>query len=253
MIEAARHSDVVLSYEGGIRKDGSDFATVARRGAMRWELRTKGNAGHSGGIFSEGTGDGAIFELSRILSRFHDELREPNMTFSPGLALGGANIQVNADGAASVSGKDNIVPGEAAAFGDLRALSIDQVQRIEAKMQAIVAASLPGTSATITFNDGYPPMAPTPGNLALLGELNAVNRLLGEPAMAALDPMQRGAGDASFVAPVVDVLDGLGAVGAGAHAPGETADLTRLPLQTRRTALLIDRLTHEPAPQNSGR
>jgi glutamate carboxypeptidase len=65
--------------------------------------------------------------------------------------------------------------------------------------------------------------------------------------------MQRGAGDASFVAPVVDVLDGLGAVGAGAHAPGETADLSRLPLQTRRTALLIDRLTHEPAPPKSGR
>ena len=71
--------------------------------------------------------------------------------------------------------------------------------------------------------------------------------------MDALDPMQRGAGDASFVAPVVDVLDGLGAVGAGAHAPGESIDVARLPLQSKRAALLIHRLTREEVARKPAR
>jgi glutamate carboxypeptidase len=51
--------------------------------------------------------------------------------------------------------------------------------------------------------------------------------------------MSRRAGDASFAAPFVDVLDGLGAPGMGLHAPGESVDLSRMPLQSKRAALLI--------------
>lgn len=58
--------------------------------------------------------------------------------------------------------------------------------------------------------------------------------------------MLRGAGDISFVAPYVDSLSGLGANGSGAHAPGETVDLARLPLQSKRTAVMISRLIQEP-------
>jgi glutamate carboxypeptidase len=87
-------------------------------------------------------------------------------------------------------------------------------------------------------------MAPTAGNIALLAKLNEGNRALGVSEMEALDPMLRGAGDSSFVAPYVDTLDGLGAPGSGAHAPGESVDLSRLPLQTKRAAILINRLTH---------
>jgi glutamate carboxypeptidase len=252
MVEAGKVSDAALSFEGGITIDGKEYATVARRGALKWEVRAEGTAGHSGGIFGESLGHGAAYELSRIVTRFHDELREPNMTFSVGLMLAGSKIKVAPNGEASVSGKENIVPGEAVALGDLRALSLEQVARVEAKMQAIVAQSLPGTKARISFSEGYPPMAPTPGNLALLAELNAVNRALGIPEMEALDPMRRGAGDASFVAPVTDVLDGLGAVGEGAHAVGETVDLSRLAPQARRAALLIDRLTREKSSKKSG-
>lgn len=82
-------------------------------------------------------------------------------------------------------------------------------------------------------------MAPTPGNATLLAKLNDVNRALGTPVMEAIDPMSRGAGDASFVAPFVSVLDGLGAPGMGMHAPGESVDLSRMPLQTKRVALLL--------------
>ncbi len=243
-IEAGKNSDAVLSFETGISEQGKDYATTARRGGASWELRVHAKTGHSGGIFSTSQGDGAIFEVSRILNLFHDTLREPNMTYSPGLLLGGSNIKVEPSGDASVAGKANIIPGEALVRGDLRVLTPDQLARVKNKMLSIVSSgNLPGTKADITFTDKYPPMAPTPGNVALLAKLNEGNRALGMAEIQALDPMQRGAGDASFVAPFVDVLDGLGATGSGAHAPGETVDLSRMPLQSKRTALLIYRLT----------
>ena len=128
-------------------------------------------------------------------------------------------------------------------MGDLRVLTPDQLARVKNKMQSIVGSgNLPGTKAEITFTDNYPPMAPTPGNVALLEKLNEGNRALGMAEIQALDPMLRGAGDVSFVAPFVAVLDGLGATGTGSHAPGETVDLSRMPLQSKRTALLIYRL-----------
>jgi glutamate carboxypeptidase len=138
-----------------------------------------------------------------------------------------------------VLGKVNIIPSEARAIGDIRALYPEQLAQVKEHMRSIVGQSLSGTSAEIRFTDKYPPMAPTPGNAALLAKLNDVNRALGVPLMEAIDPMSRGAGDASFVAPFVDVLDGMGAPGRGMHAPGESVDLSRMPLQTKRTALLL--------------
>jgi glutamate carboxypeptidase len=246
LITAAQQADAALSFEGDVIRDGIEYASVARRGASQWELHVQGNAAHSGGIFDKDTGDGAAFELSRILARFHDTLREPNMTYSVGLALAGAHIKVQPDGSASLSGKSNIVPPEGTAIGDLRVLTPQQLERVEDRMQAIVAESLPGTHSTLIVQPGYPPMAPTPGNEALLRALNAASASIHAGTIQALDPMLRGAGDASFIAPYIDVLDGLGLAGGGAHAAGEHADLTYLPLQSKRIALLIALLTREP-------
>jgi Acetylornithine deacetylase/Succinyl-diaminopimelate desuccinylase and related deacylases len=146
-----------------------------------WELKVHARTGHSSGIFSEGMGDGAIYELSRILNVFHDTLREPNLTYNVGMVLGGSNIKKDANGDASVTGKVNIVPGEAVAIGDIRALSSEQLARVKDKMQSALANGLPKTKAEITFADKYPPMAPTPGNIALLAKLNEANRALGVP------------------------------------------------------------------------
>jgi glutamate carboxypeptidase len=248
-IEAAKNSDAALCFEAGARDNGKDYASTARRGSTTWELRVAGKTGHSSGIFSERVGDGAVYELSRILNAFHDQLREPNLTFSVGVVLGGSEINLDAGGHGRVSGKPNIIPGEALARGDIRALTSDQLARVKDKMQSILSKNLPGTRAEMKFSDSYPPMAPTDGNIALLTKLNEANRKLGAPEMEALDPMLRGAGDASFVAPYVDTLSGLGANGGGtggSHAPGESANLARLPLQTKRAALLIYGLTKEP-------
>ena len=104
-------------------------------------------------------------------------------------------------------------------------------------------------STEIRFSDdGYPPMAPTEGNKALLARLNQVNATLGLPEMPAGDPANRGAGDISFVA-FIDGLVGLGMAGEGSHAPGETADLKSLDVQAKRAALLMSRLAKEPRPK----
>jgi glutamate carboxypeptidase len=68
-----------------------------------------------------------------------------------------------------------------------------------------------------------------------------VNADLGLPKMDELDPMKRGAGDIAFVASDVDGLVGTGITGAGSHAAGETADLTSIPRQAKRAAILMSR------------
>ena len=116
--------------------------------------------------------------------------------------------------------------------------------RVRADMQAIVADHLPRTGAELVFGEGgYPPMAPTEGNRALLARLNAVNRDLGLPEMAEYDPARRGAADSGFVAADVDTLGGLGVAGGGAHAEGEWVDLDSLVRQSQRAAVLISRLS----------
>ena len=121
--------------------------------------------------------------------------------------------------------------------------------------QIVTTGSLPRTSGSIEFLPGYPAMEPKPGNYALLAVLDEVSRALDLGPVAALDPGRRGAGDISFVADLVDGLDGLGASGPGSHTVEETVDLAALPSITKRAALLVYRLTTSPAspaPSTSG-
>lgn len=242
-IAAGRRADAALCFEAGARIDGRDYISTARRGATTWSLTVDARTGHSGGIFGPEVGDGALFELSRILARFHDELREPNMTFSAGLAAGGATASADASGSAAATGKVNVIPAAARAVGDLRTLTPEQLERVKERMRAIVASSLPGTRAQISFDDHMPPMAPTAGASALLERYSAASEALGLPPVEALDPMLRGAGDAAFISPYVSTLSGLGAVGSGSHTSTETVELALLPAQAQRAALMIYRLT----------
>jgi glutamate carboxypeptidase len=122
-------------------------------------------------------------------------------------------------------------------------LSEAQKEEARTKMKEIVKKNLPGTSAQITFTDGIPAMEPTKGNNALAQLVSQVSQEMGLGVVKPGDPGARGAGDISYVAAFVPCLDGLGATGQGAHAPGETINLKELPLLIQRTALLIYRLT----------
>jgi glutamate carboxypeptidase len=244
LIAAGQWADVALEYEGLLRDGNQDFGTIARRSSSNWTLVTTGRTGHSSTIFRPEMGYGAIYEMARILDAFRRELPEANLTYNVGVMAGGTPAALDgAEETATASGKTNIIPETAVARGDLRTLTVEQDQRVRARMQAIVDANLPGTDATIRFGDGYPPMAPTEGNRALLGLLNRVNRDMGLPEMAEVDPARRGAADSGFVAPHVDTLGGLGTAGGRAHAEGEFVDLDSIPLQALRSAVLISRLT----------
>jgi glutamate carboxypeptidase len=244
MLAAARQADVALEFEATPRLDGVYYGSISRRSSISWKIETTGESGHSSAIFSEGKGYGAIYELTRILDAFRTQLPEQYLTFNVGMVLGGTSVKVDKDGiSGSATGKDNIIPPAAFASGDIRTISNEQSDRIEKKMEAIVGQHLPKSGATIAFGEGYPAMAPTAGSRALLGILNQVNRSLGFAAMPELDPMKRGAGDIAFVSPPLPGLAGIGATGEGAHAPGETIDLSAQPINTKRAALLMYRLS----------
>jgi glutamate carboxypeptidase len=242
LIAAGKRADVALDFEGLAQENGRDMGSIARRSVTDWTLTVTARSGHSSGVFSSG-GYGANYELARILDAFRRELPESKLTFNVGLIGGGSAAQLDSGKIrGEVAGKTNIIAGQAFARGDLRALSPEQIARATAKMQAIVGSSLPGARATLAFEAGYPPMAPTPGNEALLARLNAVNADLGLPAMAALDPAKRGAGDISFVAADVDGLVGLGPASSGDHTPAERVDILSIPRQATRAAILMSRL-----------
>ncbi|KMS57528.1 peptidase M20 [Sphingobium cupriresistens LL01] len=247
LVAAGKRADVALDFEGLSQENGKDMGSIARRSSNSWTLTATGKSGHSSGIFSASAGDGAVYELARIIVAFRRELPEPNLTFNVGLIGGGQSADVDKDGVRiAVTGKTNIIPPVAVAKGDFRTLSEEQTKRVQAKMQAIVEAGhLTGTSASIAFDLGYPSMAPTQGNKALLGKLNGVNADLGLPEMAALDPLKRGAGDISFVAADTDGLVGLGLASSGDHSPAEKADLSTMKRQAKRAAILMSRLAVE--------
>lgn len=251
LVAAGKRADVALDFEGlsQVVANGAlvDMGSIARRSSGSWTVKVSAPGGHSSGIFSPTSGNGAIYELARIIETFRRELPEDKLTFNVGLIGGGDSAALDEGRIRlSATGKTNIIASTAIARGDLRAINGEQIQRTQDKMKAIVARSLPGAKAEISFDtDGYPPMAPTAGNAALLAKLNRVNADLGLPAMAPLDPLKRGAADISFVAKDVDGINGLGPASTGDHAPGEAVDIPSIWRQAKRAAILMSRLASE--------
>jgi glutamate carboxypeptidase len=241
LLAAGAESDIALGFEGG----SPGVAVIGRRGIGTWRLQVTGRQAHSSGIFRENQGYGAIFEAARILNRFREEMREPNLTYNPSVIVGGTTVTYDdASKGGTALGKTNVIPREVRVTGDLRFLSSTQFDAACAKMAAIVAGNLPGTTASISFEKEYPAMAPTDGNRGVLAVLDAVSRDLGAGPVSAQDPAERGAGDISFVCSGrLACLDGLGAVGDNDHAPGEYLEIDALSVQIRRAALLFYRLT----------
>lgn len=240
-IERAKRCDVALGFEGATNKN---IVATARRGASSWLLEVSSKQGHSSGIFSERSGYGAIYEAARILNEFRNTLStEKYLTFNPGMIAGGAEVNYQENKAsANVIGKDNIITPTAIVHGDLRFLTAEQKEKARESMRNIVSKNLNGTQSKITFFDGIPSMAPTQGNNKILSLINQISIDLGAGPTYAGDPGARGAGDISYVAAYLDCIDGLGAMGEGAHAPGETIHLKTIPFLSKRAALLMNRL-----------
>ena len=184
LVEAAKAADLALGFEAGCCREGVDRAVVARRSSVPWRLEVEGRRAHSSGIFSEEVGAGAAFELARILHGFYDQLAaEEALTFNAGVVLAGTEVEYDPEAhRGTAAGKTNVVPGRAVAHGGLRALTPEQLASTQERMREIVSRHLPRTSATITFEEGYPPMPPTEGNRRLLALYDQVSRDLGSAA-----------------------------------------------------------------------
>jgi glutamate carboxypeptidase len=243
LTDAAKRSQYALGFEDG--SGDPHTAVISRRSAGSRTLRTTGVPGHSSQIFRDEFGAGALFEAARILQGFRERLSgQQYLTFNPGVVLGGSEVKYDtAQGGGTAFGKTNVIAKEAIVSGDLRALSPEQLAKARATMREVVAQHLPKTTAELTFDDGYPPMAPTDGNRRVLAAYDSVSRALGFGEVGAVDPSRAGAADVSFAAPFVpNAIDALGLAGWDDHSDKETADLRWLPKQTKRAALLIYRL-----------
>jgi glutamate carboxypeptidase len=244
LVAAAHGADFAIGFEDG---DGDPaHGIVARRGTTAWQLTVKGTTAHSSQIFSEASGAGAIFEAARILNSFREKMAgQPHLTFNPGAIVGGTSAELDAAQARGTAfGKTNVVAGRAIVTGDLRGLTIEQFESAKATMREVVAASLPRTQAGITFDEGYPPLAPTDGNVRLLAQYDRASQDLGLGPVSATSPDKAGAADVAFVAGEVKaIIDSAGLKGHDDHSPSETADLTTLPMQIKRAAVLLSRLS----------
>jgi glutamate carboxypeptidase len=243
LIEAAKKADIAIGLEDGDSNPAT--AVVSRRSSSGWELKVTGQPAHSSQIFTEAIGAGAIYEAARILNEFYLKLSpEKDLTFSPGVILGGTDVHYDkSKSGGTATGKDNITARQTIVTGDIRALSPDQLAKAQRIMNEIVDNHLPQTEATLTFGDGYPPLAPTDANFKLLELYSKISEDLGYGKVTAVNPRNAGAADISFTAGYVDMaIDGLGLYGDYGHTEKEVADLRWLPKQTKRTAILLYRL-----------
>jgi glutamate carboxypeptidase len=244
LIAAAKKSQYAIGFEDG--SGDPKTAVISRRGATNWVLKSTGIPAHSSQIFRSDIGAGAIFESARVLDQVREKLStEQYLTFNPGYAIGGTDVRTDStQPGGSAYGKSNVVSKDMTVFGDIRALSPEQLAKAKETMHSIAAASLPHTTSTITFNDGYPPLAPTEGNKKLLAVYDQVSRDLGMWPVIAVDPMRAGAADVSFAAPYIRMaLDAIGLAGWDDHTDKETADLRMFGPLTKRAALFMYRLS----------
>ena len=247
LVDAAKWADIALGVEDG---DGNiKTAVVSRRGSVGWTLDITGKPAHSSQIFQDQIGYGAIYEAARILEAFRLELSSMgNLTFNPGMIIGGTKTEYDvATASGNAFGKSNVIAKEVKVTGDIRALSVAQLDTAKGKMQEIVSNNLGHTSATLEFLEGYPPLAPTDANKTLLGMYSDISVGLGYGKVEAVNPRNAGAADISFTSGYVDMaMDGMGVMGDGGHTKGEVADMTTLKMNIEKAAILIYRLSQRP-------
>ncbi|MBI4443944.1 MAG: M20 family metallopeptidase [Acidobacteria bacterium] len=211
----ARKSDAVLVLEPAQGAHGA--LKTARKGVGEFQILVRGRAAHAG--LEPEKGASAIVELSRQILLL-EQLAEPRrgITLNAGVIQGGT--------------RTNVVAEQAVARVDVRVKRIEDLRRIEAKLRALREQDR-RTKIEVSGGFNRPPLERTPGVAALF----QLARRLAKPLGLALQEAAVGGGsDGNFTAALgVATLDGLGAVGEGAHSRQEHIIVTELP---RRAALL---------------
>ena len=193
---------------------------TGRKGVGQFVVTVRGRAAHAG--LEPERGASAVLELSHVIQRLH------------ALADPGRGIAINV-GVVSGGLRGNVVPPEARAEVDVRVLWEDDAPALEAAIRGL-APTLPGTRLEVTGAIDRPPLIATPANLALWRTAEAAARQLG---LALGHGTAGGASDGNTTSRTTATLDGLGAVGGGAHSLDEHVELARMPERAALLALLL--------------
>jgi glutamate carboxypeptidase len=215
----ARGADRCFVLEPSLGPEGR--LKTARKGVGRFTVTVTGKAAHAG--LDPERGASAILELSHVIQALFG-LNDPErgVTVNVGTIDGGMG--------------PNVVAPSSKAIVDVRVPNKVEAERVEAAIHRLRAVT-PGTSLEIDGHIGRPPMEPSEGGRALWTLATEAAAELG----LALDQAHvGGASDGNTTSQIAPTLDGLGAVGGGAHAPEEHLRVDRL---VERTALVARLLT----------
>jgi len=197
---------------------------TSRKGVGFFQVKVEGLAAHAGSNPEQGTS--AIEELARLVLDLH-AMNDPatGTTVNVGVVRGGT--------------RPNVISAAASAEVDLRVRTMADAQRLEELILGLQPHN-PRTRVTVTGGINRPPMERTPGVASMYGLAAKAGLEIG---LQVTEASVGGGSDANFVTPLgVPVMDGLGAVGDGAHAVNEHILLESLPLRSALLAGLIREL-----------
>jgi len=216
--EAARCRAVFVlepSLPGGVLK-------TARKGVGQFTLKAVGRAAHAG--IDPLKGVNAIEEISRQILKLHrltDVVQGTTVTV--GVVQGGT--------------RSNVVPAEAAAEIDVRITSMGEAERVTRAIGAL-APELPGARLEVSGSINRPPMERTSDTVRLF---EIARRIAAQIGIDLKEGSTGGASDGNLTSALgIPTLDGLGAVGDGAHAVDEWVDVESLPARAALVAGLIE-------------
>jgi glutamate carboxypeptidase len=194
---------------------------TSRKGVESFKVVVKGRAAHAGSKPEEGVS--AILELSHKVEQLF-ALTDPEhgVTVNVGTIDGGLG--------------GNVVAPEASALVDVRAPTAAAAREVEHAIRAL-KPSRPGTTITVRIDSCRPPMPATERNHALFRRAQGLAHELGLEIAEA--PLVGGASDANLTSDLTATLDGLGAVGDGAHSRDEHVVVSALPERAALLALLL--------------
>ncbi len=216
---AARQSDFVLVLEPGTGLEGK--WKTARKGVGGYTLVVRGKAAHAGVDFTAGAS--AVVELARQIEAIAGFTNlERGLTVNPGVISGGT--------------RSNVIAAEARAEIDIRVARLEDAGPLDSRFRALRSFD---PRCTLEVNGGLnrPPMERTSRVADLFRQAQDMARDLG----VTLEESSTGGGsDGNFTAALgVPTLDGLGAVGEGAHASNESILADRIADRTAMIAKLV--------------
>ena len=211
-------ADRILVLEPAMGETGA--LKTARKGVGQFRIRVSGKAAHAGLEPSQGVS--AILELSHVVQKLF-ALNDPTngITVNVGTIDGGL--------------RPNVVAPESTADIDVRVLTTQQAREVEAAIRSLEPET-PGAVLRVEGHVDIPPLERTPRNRLLWRRAQAVARELG---LELEECLAGGGSDGNVASLFAPTLDGLGPVGAGAHAVHEFIELDSMVERGALLALLL--------------